>query len=136
MKRITKKDLTQKQTVTLGGFMAMGVDDKNRRELDFVCCEDVEAEAFAGSFSSFISVTEILQNAPKMKVCVMFPPPPLKNWLKHLKNSVQKPRRALTLQFKQQTIQNFSKLLMTCARSVLLTAFIFVNKNKILRYFR
>ena len=48
MKRITKKDLTQKQTVTLGGFMAMGVDDKNRRELDFVCCEDVEAEAFAG----------------------------------------------------------------------------------------
>ncbi len=50
MKRITKKDLTQKQTVTLGGFMAMGVDDKNRRELDFVCCEDVEAEAFAGRY--------------------------------------------------------------------------------------
>ena len=30
--------------------MAMGVDDKNRRELDFVCCEDVEAEAFAGRY--------------------------------------------------------------------------------------
>ena len=30
--------------------MAMGVDDKNRRELDFVCCEDVEAEVFAGRY--------------------------------------------------------------------------------------
>ena len=50
MKKITKRDLAQKQVVTLGGFMALGVDDKNRRELDFVCCEDVEAEAFIGKY--------------------------------------------------------------------------------------
>ena len=48
--KIMKKNSKKMRQATLDGLLTIGKCDNNQRRADFVCCEDVEVEAFVGRF--------------------------------------------------------------------------------------
>ena len=45
-----KINITTKKQVTLDGLMTLGMLENGLKTADFQCCEDVEMEAFSGTF--------------------------------------------------------------------------------------
>lgn len=44
------KNISNKRQVTIDGFMTFGMLENGLRTADFQCCEDVEMDAFSGTF--------------------------------------------------------------------------------------
>ena len=48
--KMKKINITTKKQVTLDGLMTLGMLENGLKTADFQCCEDVEMEAFSGTF--------------------------------------------------------------------------------------